>query len=359
MIKEDFLAELRTLIAFESVPDHPEQKHECIDYCIHAYIKQGEGELHKGEYQRSPYVYLEHPAPELLWFAHIDVIPAEKSEFSLRIEKDTVFGRGVCDMKGNALAFLLAYRDLLREGRLPKVSILLTSDEEIGGATIPHLLDEGVVKAPVAFTPDAGGDTEVVIGHKGVAWLELIAKGKGGHSARPFAAQNPVPLLAKAISKIAEVFPEGSKDDWKTTVTPTMLKSSDAANKIPEVATATLDVRFTPEEYASAEQAIDAVQACLPEGCSVEAKFISNPLHTDASHPMVQRFLRISEDVLGSIKTGRGHGASDARYFGDRGIPAFLNSPRGGNLHSPDEWASIKSLLEQYEINKRVLKELC
>jgi len=59
-----------------------------------------------------------------------------------------------------------------------------------------------------------------------------------------------------------------------------------------------------------------------------------------------------------TIKTSflKSHGSSDARFFLEKGIPAILIRPVGGNLHSEKEWIDIKSLEVFYEVLKEFIK---
>ena len=85
----------------------------------------------------------------------------------------------------------------------------------------------------------------------------------------------------------------------------------------------------------------------------------ASPLHTDSGHPTVQQLKKIADKVTGSdVPITREHGASDARFFCEAGIPAFLFSPDGGEPHGKEEWVSITSMLEHYEVMKRWLGEL-
>lgn len=314
--------------------------------------------VHHGAIEDCPYLYLPHPNPKLLFFAHIDVVPAHDNQFTLKQEEDKLIGRGTSDMKGNQLPFLLAYRDAVAGGEDPPVSILLTSDEETAGPTIPQLLKEGVLKdIPVAFTPDT--KEMIVVEHKGVLWSELVCKGKGAHAAYPWDGENPAFMLADALKILQEKFPRGTNEDWQMTVTPTKLSGSVARNQIPEIASAGIDIRFPKEVCESPEEAKSLVEKHLPKGCTLEVVLTADPLGTDPNHEMVQLLKKIAEEVIGEeVKFEREHGGTDARYFGASGIPAFLYGPVGRGLHGKDEWVSLKSLLEQYEISKRLIKEL-
>ncbi|MBR5409939.1 MAG: Sapep family Mn(2+)-dependent dipeptidase [Clostridia bacterium] len=83
-------------------------------------------------------------APDLLFLAHLDVVPAGDDwtyePFSMTEEGDRVYGRGVTDDKGPALAALLAMdacRDVLGQPKTG-VRLVLGSGEETGSEDMQH-----------------------------------------------------------------------------------------------------------------------------------------------------------------------------------------------------------------------------
>jgi|TARA_Y100000310_G_scaffold295896_1_gene327676 succinyl-diaminopimelate desuccinylase len=356
--KEELLNLLKVFISLKSVDSEPIAKKECLDWIETAFLGEKIKDIQRGDFDGSPWIYLPAGGCKLLVFAHCDVVPAPDEMFDLVVDGDTAKGRGTSDMKGNILPFLMAYRDAVKEGTEPPVSILITTDEEVAGNTIPHLIDTGVVKAPVAYTPDSN-DIGIVCQHKGIVWSELICSGKGGHGAYPWDTENPAWLLADALKKIQEAFPSGEHDDWQMTVSPTTLKGSGARNQVDDEVTCGLDIRFPPEECSSSEDALKKVSEVLPAGCEVREVLSASPLSTSEDHPMVTLFKEVAEEALDtSIGFKKEHGGTDARYFSERGIPAFLYGPKGAGLHSKDEWVSAESLQKHYTLYRNLFGAL-
>lgn len=350
---------LGTIVSFRTTADRRDEKDNCLRWIEQNFLKFSLLKAIIGEVKHSPYVLLRHPAPQLFWFGHVDVVPAEERQFSVHIQGDIARGRGVKDMKGAVLAFLIAYRELCESGSVPPVSVLITTDEEVGGATPAELLQTEILgKIPVAFTPDNGETDGIVTDMKGAAWIRLRAFGKGGHGSLPWNSRNPVTLLAETIVMLQEKFPVPSPDEWVMTVTPTQLSGSGAINTIPDTADAVIDVRF-PAEAGGQDDVLALIQNHLPENVTAEMAVGATPLHTDPSHPMIHQYREIASAVTGrEIPLIRECGSSDARAFAAKGIPAFLHGPVGGNLHHPREWVSLSSLREQVEINRRWLSSL-
>lgn len=350
---------LGTFIAFRTTVDRRDEKDNCLQWIEHTFLRFSHLPAIIGEVGDSPYLLIRHGDPKLFWFGHVDVVPAMDAQFSLRIEGDLALGRGAKDMKGATLAFLIAYKEICESGSVPPVSILITTDEEVGGATPPALLaTELLGHIPVAFTPDNGERDGIVTDMKGAAWIRLRANGKGGHGSVPWKSQNPVPVLCETLLNLQKKFPVGSEEKWEMSVTPTQLSASMASNMIPEFAEAVLDIRF-PAETGSSGQVLSLISAHLPGGVTAELKEGAVPLHTDENHPMIQTYRSIASSVAGrDVPVIRECGSSDARAFGAKGIPAFLHGPVGGNLHGAKEWVSLTSLREQVEINRRWLQAL-
>ena len=62
-------------------------------------------------------------------------------------------------------------------------------------------------------------------------------------------------------------------------------------------------------------------------------------------------FMAIGERLLGRpMGVVRTAGTSDARFLSGRGIPVIISRPRVGNIHRPDEWIYIASMLHYYRM---------
>lgn len=159
-------------------------------------------------------------APALVLHGHLDVVPADASEWSVdpfaaEVIDDVIYGRGAADMKGMDAVMLTALEFLHAQGIRPRRDIILAlfGDEEAGGVygsdwLVTHRPDlfEGATEA----VSEVGGFSATVAGkrayflqtaEKGIAWLNLSATGAPGHgSARH--ADNAVTKMADAMSAI-------------------------------------------------------------------------------------------------------------------------------------------------------------
>src|SRR6266536_2860944 len=163
----------------------------------------------------------------LLLMSHTDVVPVEDESlwehppFSGTLDRGRVYGRGADDDKGDVVAYCMALVLLQRAGVQLRGSLiyLAAADEESGGqwgagwvaAQFPDLLgaDFAVNEGGGTPIPTPGGLLYPVnTGEKSRLEARITRQGRSGHASRPWAADNPVPVLADAITRIQAYEPE-------------------------------------------------------------------------------------------------------------------------------------------------------
>jgi acetylornithine deacetylase/succinyl-diaminopimelate desuccinylase-like protein len=159
------------------------------------------------------------PSKSLLLVAHMDVVPAEKSRwtvdpFGAVIKDGYMYGRGTIDDKGMLAANLAAFIALKRANlHLTRdVIFLATADEENGGeANIKILIAKYWDKFAAGFSINEGGNVFMKNGkvmyvgvqasEKVAVNIDVVARGTAGHASQP-TKDNAVVHLATAVSKI-------------------------------------------------------------------------------------------------------------------------------------------------------------
>src|SRR6266545_534711 len=142
----------------------------------------------------------------LLLMSHTDVVPVEDESlwehppFSGTLDRGRVYGRGADDDKGDVVAYAMAMVLLARAGIAldGELIYLAAADEESGGrwgGGSPIHTEQGLLYP-------------LCSGEKGRLEARVTRKGRSGHASRPWAADNPVPILAEAIERIVAYEPE-------------------------------------------------------------------------------------------------------------------------------------------------------
>jgi len=210
--KDNFIADLRKLLSFNSVrgealPGKPfgEEPAKALDFMQSICDEAG---LHTTNYDYYCMDACLGEGEETIGaLCHLDIVPAGEGwdypPFAGEMVGSRIYGRGVTDDKGPAMAIFYAVKALLDAGvKLNKtVKLIFGSDEETGMSDMAHYLKK--VKAPdYAFSPDA--DFPVIYAEKNImgGFYQTNVEGstklvsmKGG------TATNAVPNSAVAIIK--------------------------------------------------------------------------------------------------------------------------------------------------------------
>src|SRR3989344_156937 len=184
---------------------------------------------------------------KLILNAHLDVVPGKKEQFVPVIKDNKIYGRGAYDMKSAAAVMIILFKELSPRVDYP-LGLQLVTDEEIGGLKGTKFQIENCVDAEFVI---AGENTNLKINNlsKGIIWLKLKTRGKAAHGAYPWFGENAIWKMNKALSAIEKIFPELTKEQWVSTINLSNIETSNKAfNKVPDECTASLDIRFIPED---------------------------------------------------------------------------------------------------------------
>ncbi|MBQ9726977.1 MAG: M20/M25/M40 family metallo-hydrolase [Kiritimatiellae bacterium] len=279
--------------------------------------------------------------PRLLFNAHLDVVPAPAALFEPRIVGDRIFGRGTQDCKGNAVAVAAALAALAGSGA--SVGAVFSTDEEEGGATTAAAVARGIRATGLAVVADAE-PWAIVFAQKGVASFRLVAEGKGGHSSRPWALDNPIDKLFDGWARLRAAWPAPADETkhWHDTIAATVVRAGAVHNQVPDTAEMVVNVRFVEPG------ALPRVEALIREasGLRVERLTTCEPVVCDADAPALAALRGAMEAAFGrEIPMKRMHGATDARHFAGPGAaPVAMVGIDGRACHEDAEEASLSSI---------------
>jgi len=285
---------------------------------------------------------------DYLFVSHLDVVPAPPAMFKMRIEGDRFFARGACDTKGNAAMMAQVVANLAGKA---SVALFLATDEEGGGGstgTPQTMIDRGYLPNKLVIVGDTAGEEpgQLFTAEKGHAHIDFVAHGKGGHSSRPWAIDNPVAKLCAAYLRFKEAWdPDADPDDhWRTVLSPTILKASDTANVVADTATMHFSCR-----YISIADYKRAIKALTDAAAGYDIDVISSPgrlpVENRPDDPEIASLLAaMNAAIPGGIREGKMSAATDASYYARLGVPIVIATADGGEPHSAREWGSLSSL---------------
>ena len=356
---------LKKLIQFESVAERPDQLIAVINYA-EKYLEHPNLRIDrfmKGE-KPSLIVSFKRSNKErhfkVLFAGHLDVVPARREQFVAREEGDRIYGRGALDMKGPCAVMMQLFKDLAEEGAEPDIALMLTTDEEIGSQNgVRYLLEEEGFSSDFAVIPDSGEGFRVITEEKGALHFRVTFKGRPAHGSMPWLGES---ALEKALAfyedvKSALLYDSDDPEHWHNTLTLGKLVGGRKVNQVPPEATMELDFRFVPPFTLGEAKGLVSY---IAKKYKAEVEFLSEgqPFSTDLEHPLSRLFIESVREVLGEVRFGKTHGATDGRFFAARGIPVVMIYPEGGDIHGDNEWVSVPSLETLYRIFRTFVGKL-
>ena len=285
---------------------------------------------------------------DYLFVSHLDVVAAPDQMFVPRYDGDKVYARGACDTKGNAVVMCQVLANLAKSDA--SVGMFLATDEDggrRGQVTAAMMIKRGYIPRKLVIVGDSAGEAsgQLFTAEKGHSHIDLIAHGKGGHSSRPWALDNPIPKLCEGYVRFAKAWEEsqagGGDDTWRTVISPTMLKGSNAPNAIPDRAVMHLSCRYISlADYKKVVKMLNEVT-----GLEVRATPGRLPVENRPGNKEIADLLDAMKKRLpGGIREGRMSAATDASYYAATDRPIVIFAADGGEPHCDREWGSLQSL---------------
>lgn len=293
--------------------------------------------------------------PLVLLAGHLDTVP-EQGNLPGRIADGSVLGLGASDMKGAdavmvELALVLAEATTAVDvgfvwfGReeLPfgdsALTPLLAREPELSGA------DLVVVMEPTANRIQLG-----CLGNLNATWT---FRGRAGHSARPWLADNAIHRLAAGVHALAQV-PAEIHDfgglEYREVVSTTTVSGGVALNVVPGEAVARVNYRYPPGRSPAAAEA-RLHEWCDPWGeLQITGHAPSGPVPT--ANPLVDALLAAADAGAPEPKQAW----TPVAEFGAAGVDAVNFGPGDpAQAHTVDERVAIDALVASYIALERFL----
>lgn len=281
-----------------------------------------------------------------LILGHLDTVwaPGTLRDFPYRVEGDRASGPGVFDMKAGIVVAMAALAALAEE-RSGKATLLLVPDEEIGSWASRALTVTLAQRHRSVLVLEPSLDGAAKVARKGHGLFRLRFRGRAAHAGlEPERGASALSELARGVMFL-ESLGDGAKE---TTVSPTVARSGEKTNVIPEHGELSADVRvWSAAEAARVEAAIRAYRpADNRVNVGVEGTVDRPPLEpTAASLALYERARKLAEELGFGLGAARVGGASDGNLTAAAGIPTLDGlGPKGGGAHARDEFVSLSDL---------------
>ncbi|WP_033073619.1 hydrolase [Sphingopyxis sp. MWB1] len=302
---------------------------------------------------------------QLLFTGHMDtVFPADHPFQTLTWREEGVLnGPGTADMKGGLSVILAALSAIETSPLAPRIGydVMINSDEETGSHASAALIAELAKGKMAALTYEPALPDGTLAGARpGSGNFSITIHGLSAHAGRnPEEGRNALVAAADLALRL------NAMKSLELKVNPAKIDGGGPNNVVPDQAILRVNMRpSTPEAMARAEvmlrDTIANIQRDHDVHCHLHGGFNRPPKPLDEAASRLFTLVRDCGAALGlQIGWNATGGVCDGNNIAACGIPVVdTMGPRGGAIHSPDEFLIVDSLAERAKLSALTILQL-
>lgn len=276
---------------------------------------------------------------------HLDTVP-ENGNLPSRLEGDTLWGLGTCDMKGGVAIALKLAAQLTEPVR--DITFVFYEAEEI--AAVHNGLGRLAREHPEWLAGDFAilmepSNAGVEAGCQGTMRVDIRTVGERSHSARWWMGSNAIHALAPVLDTLASYAPREVEIDglvYREGLNAVGISGGVSGNVIPDEAVVTVNFRFAPDR--SEDDAFTHLQEVF-EGFGLTVTDSAPGALPGLDRPAAADFV---EAIGGEV--GPKYGWTDVAKFTVLGVPAVNYGPGDPSFaHKADEHVPVEHLRTVHE----------
>jgi acetylornithine deacetylase/succinyl-diaminopimelate desuccinylase-like protein len=296
----------------------------------------------------------------LCLLAHTDTVGYSawaQTALRARREHNRIIGLGAADNKGQCAALMMALRALARSGEPLQGGLVgaFVVDEEGQSLGAHHFVDHHHPDAAIVLEPIGVG--KCCITHQGFGSLDLKVQGRAAHGLDYQNAVDAIARTARIITELVRLDREKYAAhphalNGKTMFHTSMIAGGTDYGTYPADCTLGFEVGTQPGErledrIAEINKAIGQVRAnTYPDlQAEISIRLENQPFEARGHEQIWSAFASATQRITGAQLAATGWGPwADSAITQAAGIPTLLCGAEGGNLHAPEEWASLDEL---------------
>jgi len=308
----------------------------------------------------------------LMLNAHTDTVGVEGMDapFTPRVEDGRMYGRGTQDMKGSLAAQLAAVRALREAG------VELSGDVIVAAVIDEEHKSRGTEAVVERYAPDGAvvtepTDLQLALAHKGFAWVDVETRGRSAHGSRPDEGIDANMHMGRVLARLDRLEQdlreqEGHRLVGAPSLHAAQIEGGTASSVYAARCRLRVERRIIPGEtgaQARAEiqsllDALDAEDPAFDARC--ELAFSRRPFEVAADAGIARAVRAGASAVLGEAPPDVGQTFwTDAALLAEAGTETVALGPRGGGLHTTEEWVDLDSVVQLAEILARTARHYC
>lgn len=367
--RQDEMLEIVRQLVTQETPSHDKPRLDAFADFLADRLRQAGATVEiiptdeRGNHLRARFGPLHSDAPPALVLCHYDTVWAVGSlaTHPFRIEDGKAYGPGIFDMQSSLMLVEMALRACTDLGlALPRpVTVLITSDEEVGSPTSRPLIEAEARSAAyvlVMESPLPGGALKT--SRKGVGRYTLTITGRAAHAGvEPEKGISAVQELAHQILALHSLTDMAQG----TTVNVGVVQAGTVPNVVAAHAVAEIDARaWTQAEADRIHQAIMEMQPITPGAQrTVSGGWNRPPLERRMTADLFARAQAIGRTLGLDLDEGGTGGGSDGNFTGALGIPTLdgLGVP-GHGAHADHEHIEVDQMAGRAALLTALLAQL-
>lgn len=306
----------------------------------------------------------------LMLNAHLDTVGTfgMTEPFEPRVEDGRLYGRGSMDMKAGLASCMHALADAAEQGLRGDVILTAVADEEHASIGTNAVLERFSADAAVVTEPT---DLDLHVAHRGFAVFEVEARGRASHTSQPDRGVNAIRQIGKVLREIdalnrrlREAPPHPLLGHGSAQ--PVTISGGTELFTTPANCVLAYERRTLPGE--SAEFVRTELQRLLERAAEDDPDFFvetrtgveREPFEVAEDEAIVRLLQSSVREQLGTDP--RLLGAPywmDAALIAAAGIPTVVFGPRGGGIHTTEEWVDLESIDVCTDVLKAAIRSFC
>jgi glutamate carboxypeptidase len=303
-------------------------------------------------------------AVRVLLTGHMDTVFAADHPFQACrwLDDETLNGPGTADMKGGIAVMLAALSAVEASPFAARIGweIVINSDEEVSSLGSGALLAAAAGRCHLGLTYEpALPDGTLAGARKGSGNFSATVRGRAAHAGREIELGRNAVLAASDLAlRLAGLM----RDHVGVSVNPARIDGGGPNNIVPDLAVLRFNVRpTTPAEQDAVAAAIDGLVAAVAAEhevtISLDGSFARPPKPMDANQLRLFELVRECGSDLGlAIGWRDTGGVCDGNNLAATGLAVVDTlGPRGGAIHSAEEYLCTGSLVERAQLSALLL----
>ena len=309
----------------------------------------------------------------LMLNGHMDTVSAEHMDidpFAAEKKDGRIYGRGALDMKAGVAALIMALRSIMETGIKLKGDLILTmvADEEYASIGTEAAVSEYTADAAIICEPTG---LDVVIAHKGFAWIKTEIFGHAAHGSLPHKGVDAIVKAGKvltAIDKLGET--ELTKKTHPLLGSPSihasLIDGGTGLSTYPDYCKIKLERRSLPGEdrrlvTAEMQELLQNIKRQDEQfKADFDVFFFRPAFEISPDQPIVQTVSRAFESICQrSPKFGGLSGWLDSAILAQAGIPCVIFGPSGEGAHAAVEYVDLESVITTTQVLVQSIMDFC